>query len=449
MFGPFVSVDKKARVNAVNWLELAQKVWHFRRDVLDRPLLQELEMRMAALQDLLRKPADADKLKSGIAALEETLRRAGGTLYPKSELVEWVEFLLVAAIVIIGVRTYFVQPFQIPTNSMWPSYYGMTAEVYPKRADEPGPVKAALRIMTAGARPDRIHRIDAPVDGEVLIPIGLLAGDGATVPYGQATGRSLYVFPEAQREYVLFVGGKPVPVRVPADFDLNRVICDAFFPGPGVPEEILGRQAQRGQMVETVVTNAAGGQQPMNLLHTGKMVRAGERMLSFDILAGDMLMVDRFSYHFVRPSVGDGFVFRTVNIHSRNMQERDARGYRTGVQIDNYYIKRLVGLPGDRLEIRQPVLYRNGAPIAGVVSFDKEAQQIERYPGYRNRKAGDTDQEYLIKPGDTLTVPPHSYFAMGDNSPNSADSRFWGFVPEMDVVGRPLFIYYPFARWFP
>ena len=58
------------------------------------------------------------------------LRRTGGAIYPKSSLVENVEFFLVAAIVILGIRTYFLQPFKIPTNSMWPTYNGMTPEAF-------------------------------------------------------------------------------------------------------------------------------------------------------------------------------------------------------------------------------------------------------------------------------------------------------------------------------
>jgi signal peptidase I len=94
------------------------------------------------------------------------------------------------------------------------------------------------------------------------------------------------------------------------------------------------------------------------------------------------------------------------------------------------------------------VLFRNGAPITGAAAFDREARQAERYPGYRNKRP-DNDQSYLTKPGDIYDVPPDSYFAMGDNSPNSYDSRFWGPVPAAAVVGRPLFIYYPFARLLP
>ncbi len=113
-----------------------------------------------------------------------------------------------------------------------------------------------------------------------------------------------------------------------------------------------------------------------------------------------------------------------------------------GNQISQYYVKRLVGTPGDTLEIKTPVLYRNGKPIEGSDAFGKNARREGKYPGYTN--------DGTQPPGGTVTVPPNSFFALGDNSPRSKDSRYWGFVPEKDVVGRPLFIYFPLtSRWGP
>jgi signal peptidase I len=116
--------------------------------------------------------------------------------------------------------------------------------------------------------------------------------------------------------------------------------------------------------------------------------------------------------------------------------------------VDEFYIKRLIGVPGDVIEIRQPVLYRNGKPITGSVTFDLNARRVGLYRGYFN-KDSTTGALYLDK-GQTLAVPPGKFFALGDNSFNSSDGRYWGFVPAADVVGHPLFVYYPFTRrWGP
>ncbi len=199
-------------------------------------------------------------------------------------------------------------------------------------------------------------------------------------------------------------------------------------------------QARAGHAENVVVQIIPGENDALRTatrIGLGKTVATGEPVLDFDILAGDMLFVDRFSYHFFRPKPGDGFVFRTGNIPE--------------IGEDQYFIKRLAGVPGDTLEIRQPVLYRNGHPITGSAAYEKEFHQLENYPGYRNQSPDDIEpMTYLAKPGDTVTVPRGNYFALGDNSANSRDSRYWGFVPASEVVGRPLIVYYPFTRrWGP
>lgn len=430
--GLFDSVEKKTRKTAANWLELADKVYNYRRDVLGEAERNALQHASGSLRRQLEEKADASKLKLGIESLEGVLRRTGGTHYPKSGIVENIEFFLVAAIVILGVRMYFVQPFKIPTNSMWPSYNGMTPEVFHTKAEEPGPAGRALRLVAMGARP---RTLDAAADGEVLIPIAGRQSRGI-VKYREVPGRSWYVFPSWNREYTLISGDRAVTTQVPLDFDFDWVVREAFFPEADTLAAALEERVHRGDYVDREVSTATGVER-IRFIRTGKTVRAGERMLSFDILTGDQLFVDRVSYHFVRPSVGDGFVFRTDNIDSPYM--RDAAGR----QLEQYYIKRLAGTPGDTLEIREPVLYRNGAPITGSKAFARNATREDRYPGYR---AGGV----LLAAGEKFTVPPDSYIALGDNSANSQDSRYWGTVPAGDVVGRPLFIYYPFTkRWGP
>jgi signal peptidase I len=401
------------RLNAANWLELANKILHYRRDVLRPPELTELTQASGQMRALLHDRADASKLKLGIEHLEGVLRRTGGTFYPKNTFVEYVEFFLVAAIVILGIRAYFVQPFKIPTNSMWPSYHGMTGEVFATADEEPGKLRQAFRFATQLAIP---KRWDAPDDGEVLILVNVTSEEKSGAAWRNVPGRKWGVVPTQLREFTLAVGQTPMTVRVPGDFDLDRVLLTAFFNGA---EYYPVSSRDFGTTV---------------WLRTGKRVKRGERVLAFDILTGDNLFVDRMSYHFVRPKVGQGFVFRTTNLPDLHRQMIGPK--------DQYYIKRLVGTPGDVLEIRRPVLYRNGEPITGDPSFEKNAELEDRYPGYRN--------EGRMRPGVQITVPADSYFALGDNSASSLDGRYWGAVPAKDVVGRPLFIYYPFTkRWGP
>ncbi len=407
MLGFLTSEQRRARRDAQNWLHVADKVYHFRRDELSAQELQAIQQAAADLRLRLRERADAARLKMGMERLEGCLRRSGGAYYPKSTIVDYAEFFLVAAILFLGIRAFFVQPFKIPTNSMWPSYYGMTAEVFTKPEEEPGAIGRVFRLAAFGAS---ARRVDAPVSGEIRIPL-VARGNGAfEAQFERVSTRRWLVLPAPGKRYVLYVGSTPVRVTVPADFTFEHVLQEAF------PDMQLSSRSVGRLMVDT-----------------GRRVRAGERVLSFDIMTGDQLFVDRVSYHFVRPEVGDGFVFRTRNI----------RGIEPPAEFtDKFYIKRLVGLPGDTLEVREPVLYRNGGPITGAGAFQYNAERTPPYPGYTNWERLDI--------GEKVVVPPDSFFAMGDNSPNSSDSRRWGFVPAADVVGRPLFIYYPFTkRWGP
>jgi signal peptidase I len=426
MFGFFASQEKKMRDNAGNWLELADKVYHYRRDVLTPTQVGELQSRIGELKALVKERAGPEKLKLGIERLEEVMRRTGGAIYPKTALIENIEFFLVAAIVILGIRTYFVQPFKIPTNSMWPTYNGMTPEVFKTPAEEPSLPAKAARLVAFGAWP---HRIDAPAEGEILIPVG---GEARGIVNGRIVpGRSWLVLPTQLREYTLIVGNAETKVKLPLDFDFDWAVYDAFF-RRDVPYSIqaLADEVERRIAAKEFEWRTVNGQQ-IRCIRTGKRVRAGERALAFDEMTGDQLFVDRMSYHFVRPSVGSGFVFRTGNIPDIFQQSGD-----------QYYIKRLVGVPGDKLEIRDPVLYRNGAPITGSTTFAENAKRLNRYGGYQPMRR--------LAPGVTLEIPARSYFALGDNSYNSQDSRYWGFVPDKDVVGRPIFVYYPFTKhWGP
>jgi len=421
------------RENAANWLELASKVWDYRRDQLGERESDELVARRDELRRLLRDRADAGRLKLAIESLEGVLSRTGGAIYPKSTLVEYVEFFLVAAIVIFGIRAYFFQPFKIPTNSMWPTYYGMTAENLPPGAPAPGLAGQLFRMVAFGAQR---HTAVAPRDGEVSVPL-FIRGDTITVAYSIRDGRSWLVFPAKVKEYTFYVDGEPATVRVPVDFnDFDDIFLGTFFADRAALKAQVdsARQAGATEIMRLRLDEDRSDLYDAERVPLGRTVKAGEPVVRFDILAGDQLVVDRLTYNFVRPTVGQGFVFRTD--HIPDIMNR------YGAQ---YFIKRLVGVPGDRIEMREPMILRNGAPITGSEAFDLNAKRVSPYRGYANADHEDSRYTQLFK-GETVTVPPDVYLALGDNSHNSFDGRFWGDVPEKDVIGRPLFIYFPFTR---
>ena len=107
-----------------------------------------------------------------------------------------------------------------------------------------------------------------------------------------------------------------------------------------------------------------------------------------------------------------------------------------------YYIKRLAGLPGDTLRINPPLLYINGRPASGF-GFQRV---MKAQPPYRGYALGTGQALYLKRPEQSFTLPSRAYFAMGDNSYYSFDSRYWGPVPEENLVGRGLLVYWPFNR---
>jgi signal peptidase I len=117
-----------------------------------------------------------------------------------------------------------------------------------------------------------------------------------------------------------------------------------------------------------------------------------------------------------------------------------------------YVVKRVIGIPGDRIHLRNGVVYRNGEKLDEPYVIHS-AGDVNPYrddfpavpPSDFNNLAPEwqlTLQQHIQ--GDDIVVPPNSYFAMGDNRDVSYDSRYWGFVPQQNLIGRPMFIYWSF-----
>lgn len=172
----------------------------------------------------------------------------------------------------------------------------------------------------------------------------------------------------------------------------------------------------------------------------GREYQKGETIARGHMDTGDQVFVDKVSYNFTKPAAGDVFVFKTTGIRKIEEGLNPAMG-------SQHYIKRLAGMPGQTLRIAPPKLFVNGEVPQQFV-FQRVMSMKDGYRGYSNGPLGGGKFSLLQTPEDTYTVPPRSYFALGDNSYFSSDSRFWGSVPEKNVAGRGFFVYWPFThRW--
>ena len=399
---------KQLKKQALEFIRLGEKVYHYRKDVLALADVETLRECTSRLEGLYKnKRANEAEIRTSLQAQEAILKRTGGTFWHQRSWSENVETILVVAIVIIAFRIFFFQPFVIPTSSMHPTYAGMEPRIYAPGESGPGVLgKVTTKLLQGGSH----YAVEAASTGEIKIPINPMTG---SYYYRPVRGRKWLIFPTTQREYLIFVGNNPHSVKVPGEFTgMERVIGETF--------DLLGRRRTISEQINGTP-----------VVSTGIEVKQGDPVLQFDILMGDALFVNRFWYHFAAPKSGDAIVFRT-----RSFQDRP--GYPDTVGEDKFYIKRLVGEPGQTLEVVDYRLLQDGEAATGAEMFELNALREGEYPGYRNLG--------LLATGKTFTVPDNEVFAMGDNSANSKDSRYFGPVPEKEVIGCASFIYYPFSR---
>lgn len=119
-----------------------------------------------------------------------------------------------------------------------------------------------------------------------------------------------------------------------------------------------------------------------------------------------------------------------------------------------YVVKRIIGVPGDRIHLRDGVVYRNGEKlnepyVIHQAGGDNTNPYRDDFPAVPPSEFNNVTPEWQLimrqyVQGDDLVVPAGRYFAMGDNRDVSYDSRYWGFIPRENMIGRPLFIYWSF-----
>ncbi len=344
-------------------LRHARKYLRYKEDQLSASDREQIVAGMKSLRDALRQK-DRERIHGTADSLDKMLHRLTPVTW-ESHWRENCEVILVAIVVAVGIRSYFLQPFKIPTGSMQPTLNGIVG--HPSMAPAPNILRQIGEFIFLGRNYINVVSRD---DDQIF---------------------------EITPKKILFF------------FTFSRLICQR--------QNFLVYASPETLSHDFSVF-------PGRICHRGEVIARGA------IDTGDQVFVDKCSYNFVKPHNSDVFVFRTNNIPAI----RPDPG--TGAP---FYIKRLAGLPGDTLRIDSPFLYINGKK-AEAYGFQRVMSAKPPYRGYA------PGHDYLSRPDQTFTVPRNGYFALGDNSYNSFDSRYWGPVPDDDLVGRGLFVYWPFGQ---
>jgi len=170
-------------------------------------------------------------------------------------------------------------------------------------------------------------------------------------------------------------------------------------------------------------------------IRNGESVREGQVLWSGVVISGDFVFVNRWKWNFGHPTRGEVMVFSTNGIQP--------------LQQGTHYIKRMMGLPNETLQVKAPQLLVNGAPVSAperVGQITRREKVAPWAPAYAGFNPGDPQQaRFLSSEKDVVKLTGNQYFAMGDNSFNSFDSRYWGPVPERNLLGPATVVYWPFT----
>lgn len=220
----------------------------------------------------------------------------------------------------------------------------------------------------------------------------------------------------------------------------NKSVDRESRPAPApAPQPLRKPDPPRGAIAEWTVTVI------LLLFGTTTLVQAfviPTGSMEDTLLIGDHLLVDKLAY------APDSDIAKHI-LPYETIKRGDIIVFRYPVNINDTFVKRVIGLPGDRIHILHKQVYRNGVPLREPYKFHK----TDYMNPYRDDFPGPPDSQVLERGLEMLeknvvngevVVPPENYFAMGDNRDSSLDSRYWGFVPRENIIGKPLLIYWSY-----
>lgn len=396
----------KWKNDALHLVKGARKFVHYKRDLLKPERVGEIESRRVDLLAAI-KSGDRARVDEASKQIRAVCENSLPAEKPLGWLEENVEVMFVAIVIALGLRAYYLQPFRIPTGSMQPTLNGIIGHPLPEAQWPALPQRMAEKVLRGRTYVKVVNDQDRHL---ALIP----RGPGGQMDYDIRDTQMLHFFSRAE---IRFTDAPPIQLPAPRNPCLETGL-------------------------KVVLQNAS---------RNGGLIPKGTVLCEGTIDSGDLVLVDKFSYHFRRPTRGEVFVFDTIGI--RGIHER------SGDQAaGSHYIKRLCGLPGDTLSIQSPNLL-----IDGKIAKEPGIQRVIRGEGVYSlnrggygladpREAMHRDKpisQYLATPGDSFHLAADArpgmreYAALGDNTGNSLDSRYWGAVKEFNLVGPALFALWP------
>lgn len=381
-------------------LKGARKFVNYKRDLLTQDRIDEIQSRQDDLKAAI-KAKDRDAVKESSKQLRNACEKSLAHYRQPDWLQENIEVFWVAIVVALGIRAYFLQPFRIPTGSMQPSLNGIVAT---SKTDED------WEKPWFGKR-----IVDFAISGRTYENI--VAEEDLTISgFEDAT---FFLF---SRTRVHFKEGGSVVIGCPKGEVFSIETINQHF------QEIDGK----------------------TVMSKGPHFKKGDPIFKGYLTSGDLVLVDKVSYHFRQPERGESFVFDTRDIDTG---DGGSMGSQAG---GTHYIKRLAAVPGDEVQIREPELWINGSiakedTLRRVMAQEPDSKGYD-YTGYENPSPGRhsspfTDPTFTLKLKDDPEKGNNyrEFFALGDNSTSSLDSRYWGTVKQYNLVGPALFSLWPFT----
>ncbi|MCX6874899.1 MAG: signal peptidase I [Verrucomicrobia bacterium] len=164
----------------------------------------------------------------------------------------------------------------------------------------------------------------------------------------------------------------------------------------------------------------------------GQPIAPGETLWSGVVTSEDSLLVDKVSYRLGSPKRGDLVVFKTDGL--------------TDSSMSGSYLKRIAGLPGERIRIDPPNLIVDDKNLTMPAIFQAIASKSDGHAGFQLATRSSYTGTRLVKPADEVVLGKDEYFVLGDNTGSGLDSRYFGPVPNRNIVGMVARVRWRFAR---